>query len=103
MFSCGAADDMDSFRCVQGAFEMRSHGSVRGALEERCGSVAGTAEKHVWEVVVPITWGVTEACGKRCGRRGTFQGRFRSVSWACEEMVESFGGVRGAPESDMKR
>lgn len=74
-----------------------------GVLEERCGSVAGTAEKHVWEVVVPITWGVTEACGKRCGRRGTFQGRFRSVSWACEEMVESFGGVRGAPEGDMKR
>lgn len=52
---------------------------MHGVLEERCGSVVGTAEKHVWDVVVSITWGVTDACGKRRGRCETFQGRFRSV------------------------
>lgn len=73
-----------------------------GASWERARSVGRTAEKHIRNVV-PGTESVTEACGKRRGRHGTLQGRFRSVTETCEEMVEGFGSVRGVPKSDMKR
>ena len=67
-----------------GPDNMGRYGSVRGACEEWHGNVSG-------------------ACWRRHGRHGTFQGRFRSVTGAREEMVESFGSVREASKSDMKR